>query len=61
MSSGLVLTGRHRHMERHPRKAPGIDQPLSPDDVARAVLFVLREPANVRVDSIQPMPRGQEL
>jgi NADP-dependent 3-hydroxy acid dehydrogenase YdfG len=58
---GLVLTGLHRHMERHPKETLGIDQPLSPDDVARAVLYVLREPANVRVNSIQVMPRGQEL
>jgi NADP-dependent 3-hydroxy acid dehydrogenase YdfG len=58
---GLVQTELHRHMERHPKEALGIDEPLSPDDIARAVLFVLREPAHVRVNSVQLMPRGQEL
>jgi NADP-dependent 3-hydroxy acid dehydrogenase YdfG len=58
---GLVLTELHRHMDRHPKEALGIEEPLSPDDIARAVLFVLREPPNVRVNSIQLMPRGQEL
>ncbi len=58
---GLVLTGLHRHMERHPKEALGIEAPLAPEDVARAVLFVLREPSHVRVSSIQLMPRGQEL
>jgi NADP-dependent 3-hydroxy acid dehydrogenase YdfG len=58
---GLVLTDVHRHMERHPKEAPGIDEPLSPDDIARAVLFVLRGPAHVPVNSVQLMPRGQEL
>ncbi len=61
LQPGLVLTGLHRHMERHPKDALGIDEPLSPDDVGRAVLYALREPANVRVNSIQLMPRGQEL
>ncbi len=58
---GLVLTDVHRHMERHPKEAPGIDEPLSPDDIARAVLFVLREPAHVQVNSVQLMQRVQEL
>jgi NADP-dependent 3-hydroxy acid dehydrogenase YdfG len=61
LQPGLVLTGLHRHMERHPKEALGIETPLAPDDVARAVLFVLREPAHVRVNSIQLVPGGQEL
>jgi NADP-dependent 3-hydroxy acid dehydrogenase YdfG len=58
---GLVLTGLHDHMEMHPKDAMGIDRPLLPEDVARAVLFVLEQPAHVRVSSVQVLPGDQEI
>jgi len=58
---GLVMTGLHAHMERHPKDVQGIEQPLSPEDVARTVVFVLRQPEHVQVNSIQVVPKGQEL
>jgi NADP-dependent 3-hydroxy acid dehydrogenase YdfG len=58
---GLVLTELHRHMARHPKDALGIEQPLTPQDIARAVLFALEQPAHVQINSIQIVPCGQEL
>lgn len=58
---GLVLTGLHDHMERHPKDAFGIERPLSPDDIADAVVFLLKRPAHVQINSIQIVPKGQDL
>lgn len=58
---GLVLTELHAHMDRHPKDAQGIEHPLAPEDIARAVVFVLQQPEHVQVNSIQVVPKGQEL
>lgn len=58
---GLVVTELHAHMDRHPKDAQGIEHPLSPEDIARTVVFVLRQPEHVQVNSIQVVPKGQEL
>jgi len=58
---GLVMTELHGHLERHPRETAGIDHPLSPADIGRAVVYVLKEPAHVQINSVQIVPRGQEL
>lgn len=58
---GLVLTEIHDHMEQHPRHAMRVEQPLAPEDIARAVMFQLTQPAHVRVPSMMMLPKDQEI
>ncbi|MEZ5864935.1 MAG: SDR family NAD(P)-dependent oxidoreductase [Geminicoccaceae bacterium] len=58
---GLVATDIFAHMpaDEHPGRQQGIDQPLRPEDVARAVVFMLEQPAHVsiRPDAQAPTSR----
>jgi NADP-dependent 3-hydroxy acid dehydrogenase YdfG len=42
---GLVKTGLHARWELHPDNPSGTAEPLDPDDIAQAVLFILEQPA----------------
>jgi len=58
---GLVRTGLHDRWEVHPAQAMGIHEPLSPDDVARMVLFILDQPPHVRIPRLMILPRDHEI
>ncbi|HYP69677.1 MAG TPA: SDR family NAD(P)-dependent oxidoreductase, partial [Variovorax sp.] len=58
---GLVMSGLHDRWEVHPSQAMGIPDPLQPEDVARMVLFVLEQPAHVRVPQLMVLPRDHEI
>ncbi len=58
---GLVLTELHDHWEEHPVKSMNIPHPLTPEDVARCVRFVLEQPAHVRIPKLLVVPGEQEL
>jgi NADP-dependent 3-hydroxy acid dehydrogenase YdfG len=58
---GLVLTEIHDHMEVHPHHGMRVEQPLAPEDIARAVMFQLCQPAHVRVPTIMVLPKDQEI
>jgi NADP-dependent 3-hydroxy acid dehydrogenase YdfG len=53
---GLVLTDLHRDWETHPTKAFNIPNPLTPEDVARGVRFLLEQPSHVRVPRLLMLP-----
>jgi NADP-dependent 3-hydroxy acid dehydrogenase YdfG len=53
---GLVLTELHDHWAVHPRESLGIPHPLTPADVARAVIFVLSQPPHVRIPRLMLLP-----
>ena len=49
---GLVRTGLHDRWEVPPAELLGIAQPLEPEDIARMVLFILEQPAHVRIPQL---------
>jgi NADP-dependent 3-hydroxy acid dehydrogenase YdfG len=58
---GLVRTGLHDRWEVHPSESMGIAEPLTPADIARAVLFLLDQPAHVRIPQLMILPKGHEI
>lgn len=53
---GLARTELHEHYDQHPAEALGIEKPLTPEDVARSVRFVLDQPDHVRIARILVLP-----
>jgi NADP-dependent 3-hydroxy acid dehydrogenase YdfG len=39
----------------------GIAEPLTPADIARVVLFLLEQPAHVRIPQVMILPKGHEI
>jgi len=58
---GLVLTELHNNWEVHPTKVFDISQPLTPEDIARTVRFVLEQPSHVRIPKMLVLPGEQEI
>lgn len=58
---GLVMTELHRDWTVHPTVSMDVPHPLSPEDVARCVAFVLRQPANVRIPRLMVLPREHRI
>ncbi len=58
---GLTRTHLQDHFPEHPAQALGLRQMLEPEDIARAVVFVLRQPAHVRIPRILVMPGEQAM
>ena len=61
LQPGLVRTGLHDRWEVHPAELMGISQPLTPEDVARMVLFILDQPAHVRIPQLMILPKEHEI
>ena len=58
---GLVSTELHSHWEVPPAKALNISQPLTAEDVARCVRFILEQPAHVRIPRLMILPGDQQI
>lgn len=58
---GLVMSGLHDRWETHPSELMGIKEPLQPSDIARMVLFLLSQPAHVRIPQLMILPKGHEI
>lgn len=58
---GLVRTDLHRDYEVRPEISQGVPQPLTPADVARAVVFAVEQPASVLIPRIMVLPSGQNV
>lgn len=56
---GLVLTELHDHWEKHPTQIQGVEKPLMPDDIARAVIYALTQPDHVVVPRVMLLPGEQ--
>ncbi len=54
---GLVLTDLHDHMPVHPKDALGMDAPLTPQDIADCVMFMLTRPRNVFIPRMMIVPK----
>jgi NADP-dependent 3-hydroxy acid dehydrogenase YdfG len=58
---GVVETELQDHFAVHPKQALGITAPLSPADIARAVRFILEQPAHVRIPVMMVLPGEQPM
>lgn len=58
---GLVATELHNHWETPPSESLNIPHPLKPEDVARAVRFILEQPKYVRIPRLMILPGEQGL
>ena len=58
---GLVVTELHNDWEVHPRHTMNIEPPLEPEDIARAVRFVLEQPEHVLIPRIMVLPSAQKI
>jgi NADP-dependent 3-hydroxy acid dehydrogenase YdfG len=58
---GLVTTGLHRNWETPPAEKLGISEPLQPEDIARAVRYILEQPDHVRIPQMLVMPRDHAM
>jgi NADP-dependent 3-hydroxy acid dehydrogenase YdfG len=56
---GLVRTGLHDRWEVPPGELLGIPEPQEPEDIARLVLFILEQPANMPIPQMMLMPQSQ--
>lgn len=56
---GLVRTDLHRDHEVRPEVVQGVDEPLLPEDVARAVVFACTQPPHVLIPRIMVLPSSQ--
>ncbi len=60
---GLVATEIFDHMpdDQHPRRQQAIAEPLTPEDVARCVVFMLEQPAHVAIPTLMVKPTTQPM
>ena len=58
---GLVVTGLHRDWPVHPSETMKMRHPLTPEDVARSVVFVLTQPAHVRIPRLMVLPGENQI
>jgi len=56
---GLVRTDLHRDFAKTKGVLPDVAEPLTPADVARAVMFALDQPPHVNLPRIMLLPRDQ--
>jgi NADP-dependent 3-hydroxy acid dehydrogenase YdfG len=57
----LIRTGLHDRWEVYPSELLGIAEPLTPADIARKVLFILKWPAHIRITQLVILANGHEI
>ena len=58
---GVVLTELHRDWPVHPTVGMNIPNPLMPEDVARCIGFILKQPAHVRIPRLMVLPGEHQI
>ena len=53
---GLVKTDLHRSWQPHPMESMNIPNPLTPEDIAETILYVLKQKPHVRIPKLLIMP-----
>ncbi|MDI6401098.1 SDR family oxidoreductase [Balneolaceae bacterium ANBcel3] len=54
---GLVYTEFHDHWETHPKDSMNIPDPLTPEDIADMVRFIMNQPPRIRIPKLMILPR----
>lgn len=58
---GLTETGLQSHFAQHPAEALGITRMAKPEDLARAVRFILEQPPHVTIPRLMVQPSQQAM
>ena len=58
---GLVKTDLHRNWKIHPAQLFDIPDPLTPDDIAETVLYVLKQKERVRIPKLMILPKNHQI
>jgi serine 3-dehydrogenase len=58
---GLVRTGLHVRWEAPSEKLVGITESLEPEEIGRMVLFILEQPANMRIPQLTSLPKSHDI
>lgn len=58
---GLVRTDLHRDYEVRPEVSQNVPEPLTPADIARAVVFAVEQPRSVLIPRVMVLPSGQNV
>ncbi|MCW3465881.1 SDR family oxidoreductase [Chitinophaga nivalis] len=58
---GLVMTELHKDWEVHPKDSMGIHEPLQTADIVAAVLYILQQPAHVRIPKLMILPKDHHI
>lgn len=61
LEPGVTTSELQNHFEVHPAKLLGIQKSLEPSDIARAVRFIIEQPAHVRIPVMMILPGEQAL
>ncbi len=61
LQPGITITELHDKLDVHPRDALGIQAPLVPEDIVRAVRFILDQPEHVRIPVLMILPGEQAI
>ena len=58
---GVVTTELHQRWPTKPAQALGIAQPITADEIADMIRYLLQQPAHIRIPRMLVMPTGQEI
>jgi len=61
VAPGLVNTELHRDQLVHPSVSRNVTRPLTPQDVAEAIVWVMRQPAHVNVPQLVVLPQDHPI
>lgn len=58
---GLVMTELHNAWEVHPRESMNIHEPLDVSNIVDAVLYIISQPAHVRIPKLMILPKDHNI
>lgn len=58
---GLVLTELHNDWAKHPKESMQIHEPLTPEDIVNAVLYIMGQPEYVRIPKLMILPKDHNI
>ncbi len=54
---GLVKTELHKEWKKHPAEMFDIPNPLTPEDIAKTILWILSQPDHIRIPTLMMLPK----
>lgn len=58
---GLVFTGLHDQWDVHPKESMSIPHPLTAEDIARTIRYILELPENIRIPRLLILPKEHQI